>query len=227
MVSALPLFAVFSLVSAAAAARTEERAVPRFDALEVASGIRVTAEIGQQRPVRIEAGDEVLPLLDIRVVDGALRIGFKPDTRYHGGGSVDVFVQTPELRAVAASGGAIVRATFTRDREHAVQASGGAELHIKGVDAGRLSVQGSGGAVIELEGSADNLDLQMSGGTQLHGSKLSLKDVAVQASGGSQAEIRAEGRIRGSLSGGSELHVRGGAKAQVAASGGSSVEVEE
>ena len=227
MARALPFFAALSLVSAAAAARTEERAVPRFDALEVASGIRVTAEIGQLRPVRIEADDEALQLLDIKVVDGALRIGFKPDTHYHGGGSVNVQVQTPELKAVAASGGAIVRAAMTRDREHAVQASGGSELHIKGVDASRLSIQGSGGAVIEIEGSADSLNLEISGGTQIHGARLSLKDVVVQASGGSQADLRAEGKIRGALSGGSELHVRGRAKAQVAASGGSSVNLED
>jgi hypothetical protein len=227
MPRAARLIAAFSLVSAAAFARTEERAVPQFDALEVASGIRVTAEIGQLRPVRIEADDDVLPLLDIRVVDGALRIGFKPDTRFHGDRRVSVAVQTPELRSVAASGGSMVRATFTRGRDHAIQASGGSELHIRGVDASRLSIQGSGGSILEIEGSADSLDLQMSGGTRLHGRNLALKDILVQASRGSQADLRAEGRIRGSLSGGSGLHVRGGAKSQVAASGGSSVDVED
>ena len=220
-------FAALFLLSAAAYARTEERAVPQFDALEVASGIKATAEIGPLRPVRIDADDDVLPLLDIRVVDGALRIGFKPNSHYDGERRVSVSVQTPELRSVSASGGSEVRATFTRGRDHSVQASGGSVLRLRGVDASHLSIQASGGSVMEIEGSADNLDLQMSGGTQLHGRNLSLKDVTVQASGGSQADFRADGKIRGSLSGGSELHVRGRAKTQVAATGGSSVDVED
>lgn len=221
------LFATVSLVSAAAFARTEERDVPDFDGLQVASGIRATVEIGPRRPVRVEADDEILPLLEIRVEDGALRVGFKPDTRFHGEHRVSVSIQTPRLRAVAASGGSVVRATMTRAEESALEASGGSELHLRGVDANHLAIQGSGGSVVEVDGRAATLDLQISGGTRLLGPNLCLKDVVVQASGGSQGELRADGRIRGSLSGGSELHVRGGAKAKVAASGGSAVEIED
>jgi len=64
-------------------------------------------------------------------------------------------------------------------------------------------------------------------GTRMHGRELAVKDVDVHASGGSEGDLRASGRIRGSLSGGSEMHVRGGARASVATSGGSSVEVED
>ena len=222
------LFATVSLVSAAALARTEERDVPEFDAVQIASGIRATVEIGPRRPVRVEADDDVLPLLEIRVVDGALRVGFKPETNLRGNhGTVSVSIQTPQLHSVGASGGSVVRATMSRGEESALQASGGGELHIRGVDANHLDVQGSGGSVVEIQGRAATLDLELSGGARLLGRNLSLKDVTVQASGGSVGELRADGRIRGSLSGGSGLHVRGGAKAKVAASGGSSVEIED
>src|SRR5438105_2637947 len=108
--------AIVSL-SSAALARAEERNVPDFNAVNVASGIRLTVELGPRKPVHVKAADDVLDL--------------------------------------------------------------------------------------------------------------SVKDVDLQASGGSEGELRANGRIRGSLSGGSELHVRGGAKAKVATSGGSSVEIED
>jgi hypothetical protein len=221
------LIAVLSLVSTAAFARAEERSVPEFDALDVASGIRVTVEIGPRKPVRVEADDETLSLVETRVEDGALHIGFKPHGSWSGEHRVQVSVQTPQLRAVSASGGAIVRATFNRAGETAIEASGGSDVRARGIDAGRLSLHASGGSVFTLQGSADALRLDLSGGSQLHGSDLSVKDVDVNASGGSQGELRANGRIRGSLSGGSELHVRGGARAKVATSGGSSVEVED
>ena len=219
--------AVVSLSSTAALARAEERNVPEFNAVDVASGIRATVEIGPRRPVRVEAKDDVLDLVETRVEDGALHIGFKPHSRWKGESRVTVTIQTPDLRAIGASGGAIVRATFTRADESAIEVSGGSEIRARGIDTARLSVHGSGGAQLDVQGRADSLDLQISGGTRLHGRDLSVKDVDLQASGGSEGDLRANGRIRGSLSGGSELHVRGGAKARVATSGGSSVEIED
>ena len=220
------LIAALSLVSAAAFARTEDRDVPEFDALSVASGIRATVELGP-RSVRVDADDDVLSLVETRVEDGTLQVRFKPHSHLHGDHRVAVTIRTPRLRAVAASGGSFVRATFTRAGQAAIEASGGSELHLRGLDAERLTVQGSGGSILELAGRAGTLDLQMSGGTRLLGHDLSVKDVSLQASGGSQGEVRADGRIRGSLSGGSELHVRGAARATVATSGGSSVEVDD
>src|SRR3989442_188185 len=101
-------------------------------------------------------------------------------------------------------------AALARADESAIEASGGSEIRARGIDAARLSVHGSGGAQLDVQGRADSLDLQMSGGTRLHGRDLSVKDVDLQASGGSEGDLRANGRIRGSLSGGSELHMRGG-----------------
>ena len=222
------LFATLSLLSAAAFAGAEDRDVPEFDAVQIESGIRAAVEIGPRKPVHVEADDDVLPRLDIRVEHGTLRVGFKRGTNLRGNHRpVSVSIQTPQLRSLGASGGAVVRATMTRAEESALEASGGGELHVKGVDANHLEIEASGGSVVEVQGRAATLDLQMSGGARLLGRNLSLKDVVVQASGGSEGELRADGRIRGNLSGGSGLHVRGGAKAKVLASGGSSMDVED
>ena len=220
-------FTVASLISVAAFARGEDREVPAFHSVEIASGIHATVEIGQRKPVHLEADAEILRLVETRVENGKLRVGFRPHATWSGDREVSIAIQTPELRALGASGGAVVRATFSRAAETGIQASGGSEIRARGVDAADLSIQGSGGSQLDVQGRADSLDLQMSGGTRLHGNDLSVKDVSVQASGGSEGELRASGRIRGALSGGSELHVRGGARAKVATSGGSAVEVED
>jgi len=223
----LALAAAVCLASTAALARAEDRPVPEFDAVYVASGIRATVEIGPRRPVRVEADDDVLALFEMTVEDRTLHLGFKPNARWSGDRSVTVTIQTPELKAVGASGGSRVRATFSRGGESGIEASGGSEVRARGIDAARFSLHGSGGSIFHLQGAADALELRLSGGSQVHGSDLSVKDIDVQASGGSGGEIRANGRIRGNLSGGSELHVRGGARAKVATSGGSSIDVDD
>jgi hypothetical protein len=216
-------FLIAALFSAGAFASSEDRSVPAFSAVAVSSGMRATIEIGPQKPVHIEADAETLALLETTVEDGTLKIGFARNHWMHGDHSVKITIQTPRLESVAASGGSIVRATFTRANESAIQASGGSEVTAKGVDAGTLNVQGSGGSVLHVAGGSDALDLQLSGGSQLHGRDFSTRDASIQGSGGSEAELKATGKITGSLSGGSQLHAIGGARTRVATSGGSQV----
>lgn len=211
--------------STAALADTQDREVPAFSAVQVASGIRATIEIGRRKPVRLDGDSEVLALVETVVEDGALQVRFKPHTSFsgHGDHPVKATIQTPELHSVGASGGSIVRAAFTRSDRSSIQASGGSEITARGVDASRISVQGSGGSILEVSGSCDEVDLQLSGGSQLHGRDFSARNADVAGSGGSQAELKASGSIRGALSGGSQLDVKGGASTRVATSGGSEV----
>jgi hypothetical protein len=216
-------FVLAALLSSAALAKSEDRSVPSFSSVHVSAGMRATIEIGPQKPVHIEADESVLGLIETVVEDGALNIRFKPHTSWTGDHSVRITIQTPQLHAVSASGGSIVKAAFTRSDTGAVQASGGSEITVRDLDAGSVSVQASGGSIVRLAGSSDDLELQLSGGSQMHGRDFSTRDVDVQGSGGSQAEFKATGKIRGGLSGGSQLHVAGGASTRVATSGGSEV----
>ena len=227
MSARVAVLAAVSLVSVAAPARTQDRDVGDFSAVHVASGIHATVDVGPRRPVRIDADDDILPLVDVRIEGDELHVGFKPNTHWTGDRRVNVSIQTPQLRAIAASGGSEIRATLTRGNDAEVDASGGSVIKVRGVDAARLHVQASGGSVLEVAGTADALDLQLSGGSQLHGRDLTLKDVNVQASGGSEAQVRAEGRVRGNLSGGSRVHVRGRASSRVSTSGGSEVSFDD
>jgi putative autotransporter adhesin-like protein len=216
-----------SLLSAAALARTQEQKTGEFSSVHVAAGIHAQVEVAGETSVRIDADDEVMPFVDVHVEGSELYVGFKRHSSFHGEHTVKATIRTPQLKSVSGSGGSEVRATFSRGNDVEVQASGGSHLHVGGVDAARLRLSGSGGSVLDVSGSADTLDLQLSGGSQLHGRDLSVKDVSVQASGGSQGDLRADGRIRGSLSGGSELHVRGHASSRVATSGGSELSVDD
>jgi hypothetical protein len=215
------------LLSTAAMARSEDRDVPSFDAVHIASGMHATVTIGPRRPVHIEADDESLSRLVTEVEDGELKVHFKEGSWFHGEQHVRLTIQTPSLRAVGASGGSVVKAELTRADRSDLQASGGSEIHARGVDAARLDLQASGGSILTVSGRADEMQLQLSGGSQLHGRGLEVRDLDVQGSGGSEAELTATGKIRGGLSGGSQIHAKGGARTRVSTSGGSQVDVDD
>ena len=50
-------FALILLASTTAAARSEDRNLPEFEAVQIAAGIRATVELGNVRSVRVEAED--------------------------------------------------------------------------------------------------------------------------------------------------------------------------
>lgn len=220
-------FSFCCAVSSAALAASQDRDVPAFDSIHVASGIRAAVTVGPQKPVHIEADEDVLGTVETRVENRTLHIGFKPNSHLRNTGEVTVTAQTPELHAVAGSGGAIVRASLTKTNESSLAANGGAEIRVRGVDARSLVAKASGGSILQVAGRADKVELNLSGGSHFDGPQLEARDVEVHGSGGAQAELRATGNVRGGLSGGSEMHVRGGARASVATSGGSEVSVEE
>jgi len=214
---------VLALVSTAAVARGEDRDVPAFSAVHISAGMKANIDIGPRRPVHIEADEETLRLIETVVEGDTLEVRFKSHAFWHGEHNVRLTIQTPELRGVGASGGSIVRAVFSRGQRSEVEASGGSEITARGVDATELDAQASGGSILTIDGSADRVTVQLSGGSQLHGRDFSARDANVHGSGGSQAELKASGKLRGSLSGGSQLHVTGGASTNVATSGGSEV----
>jgi len=206
----------------------QTREVPAFHAVSVASGIHATIAIGPQRPLELQGDERTLQLVETTVEDGELRIGFKRHSwRNWSSHEVHVSIQTPELRAVGASGGSDIRGEMTAAPETEIAASGGGEVHVRGIDAESLRISGSGGAVIEVTGRAGQAEIEMSGGTEVKGAALSVRNVRIDGSGGSEADLRADGRISGSLSGGSELHIRGNARSRVATSGGSSVDFDD
>ncbi|HYZ90214.1 MAG TPA: DUF2807 domain-containing protein [Myxococcales bacterium] len=215
------------LVSGAAFAASQDRDVPAFDSIHVASGIRASVTIGPQKALHVEAADDVLPLVETLVEDRTLHIGFKPHSILRSTGEVTVTAQTPELHAVAGSGGAMVKASLTRASESALAASGGSEIHVRGVDARKLVAKASGGSVLQVAGRAEEVELRLSGGSHFDGPQLEAHDVDVEGSGGAVAELRATRNVSGGLSGGSEMHVRGGARASVRTSGGSEVSVHD
>jgi hypothetical protein len=220
-------FLAVLVVSPALFAASQDRSVPAFNAVHISSGMRAKIEIGPRRPIHLEASEELLSQLETVVEDGQLRIQFKRDmVRWHEGDEVRITIQTPELRALGASGGAIVDATFTRSDRSRIEASGGSELHVRGVDAAGLKIHASGGSVVDVEGNADSLDAQLSGGSHLVGKELAVRELEVEGSGGSVGEIRASDVVRGALSGGSRIHVRGRPRTKVVSSGGSGVDVD-
>jgi hypothetical protein len=201
--------------------------VPDFQGVAVSHGIRAEVKPGT-KSVRLEGRDEDLTRVKVVVKDGVLRTEVERNPIFSRGlKDVRLYVTSPRVESVTASGGSHVNAQATRVDDFKVASSGGSEITVKGVDSKKLEAAVSGGGELKLEGRATTLDVQASGGSVIEARDVSVESLEVQASGGSRVEARPSKSITGELSGGSTVKAsKRPERAEVSTSGGSQVRYE-
>jgi putative autotransporter adhesin-like protein len=210
------------------AAKAGQLEVPDFRGVAVGYGIRAEVKPGP-KSVRLEGSKDDLARVKLEVKDGVLTTQVEKSSSFFNKGlkNVRLYVTSPRVESVAASGGADVDAEATRVDTFEVAASGGAEVDVIKVDSKNLQAAASGGSELSLEGSAGELKITGSGGSVIEADKLRTESLQVTASGGTRIEASPERSIQGNLSGGSTVKAgKKPASVQVNSSGGSQVQYE-
>jgi hypothetical protein len=211
-----------------AAAKGSAIEVPDFRGVAVSHGIHAEVKPGP-KSVRLEGNKDDLARVKLEVKDGVLTTQVEKSSMFFNKGlkNVRLYVTSPRVESVAASGGSDVDAEATRVDTFEVAASGGAEVELSKVDSQKLQVAASGGSELTLEGRASELKITGSGGSVIQAGKVQSESLQVTASGGTRIEASPERSIQGALSGGSTVKAaRKPASVQVNSSGGSQVQYE-
>ncbi len=217
----------FAQTSGNGVSREEAREVPDFSGVAVGHGLRAEVKVGP-KSVRISGDENLLALVRTEVVDGTLKVSLERNRRVRTSSGLRVFISSPQVTSVGASGGARVDAEVTATPAFSAGASGGAHLKVRGVDARALEVDASGGSEVTVWGRAETMEADASGGSEIHGRELTLRALEVDASGGSRVEANPSERLEAELSGGSTVSVDSEpAQREVSSSGGSRVVVRQ
>lgn len=220
------LVSVPALAQDAAKGNTIE--VPDFRGVAVSHGIRAEVKVGP-KSVRLEGNKDDLARVKLEVKDGVLTTQVEKSSMFSSKGLKDVrlYVTSPRVESVAASGGSDVDAEATRVDTFEVAASGGSEVDVTKVDSQKFVAAASGGSELNLEGRAGELKIVGSGGSIIEANKLRTESLHVTASGGTRVENSPERSIEGLMSGGSMVKAsKKPASVQVNSSGGSQVQYE-
>ncbi len=186
---------------------TEERPVDAFTDLVVEGGlpVDVTVEPGGAYSMTVTIDNNLIDMVEHETVDGVLTVRATEPFRQSRRASIALV--TPELRSVAASGGADVAITGVYGEEFSVRASGGADVAAAG-EVTLLVVEASGGADPRLRDLlAERAEVTASGGAEVH----LYASVSLEGSASGGADIRVYGNpgdVRVETSGGGEVDVR-------------------
>lgn len=209
------------------AVRTEERAVPGFQAIELTGPIHLVVRQGTREAVAVRTDDNLLRSIETRVVIQAgvptLEIGLRPEANRATRGDITVTVDVVSLAGIAASGSGEVVCDGLKapSLQLTLTGSGGARLRQLEVVELRLKTSGSG--LAELAGRADKLAVSMDGSSQVKARQLAVRDASVSISGGGNASVNALRTLSVSIAGSGGVRYSGNPTLSRAIAGSGSV----
>lgn len=199
---------------------SENRAVDAFDRIAVSGDFDVRIAVGTATGLRLQGDDNLLPLLETRVVDGTLRIRserpLRPKRR------ILIEIGTPSLAGVESSGSSGVRVTGVRSPVFDADVSGSGNLHADG-SFGRLSTSVSGSGTVTGEGTAETIDVDVSGSGDVNLLAVRARSGVIDGSGSADVTVHVTERLVVSVSGSGDVRYAGDPTVDASTSGSARV----
>jgi hypothetical protein len=195
-------------------------------ALEGSHDVIVT--VGGAPSVRAEGDADAIERLDIRVENGALKIGSRRSDGWFSrhSGHVTVHVTAPALNGASIGGSGDMRIDRVQAAAFDASIGGSGDMQIGALRAGRaeFSIAGSGG--IRAAGSADDADISIAGSGSVSGEGFETKRADVSIVGSGDVTLRATEAVDASIMGSGDVTVHGSARCSVSKMGSGDVHCE-
>ena len=185
---------------------SEERNVEGFNSVSTSAGINLYIEQTGAESLRIEAEDNIIPLIITEVSNDSLKISYK--NVIFGGIStrrpVNIFLTVKDLNEIRLSSGANLESKPLKTEKLSVNLSSGANGDMI-IDAKELEVRLSSGANLNISGEAGMQDIVLSSGVNYDAEKLISSDAKVSVSSGAVATINVDDELEVSISSGGSV----------------------
>jgi len=188
----------------------ETRNVSGFTAIEVDYPAQVVVTQGAKESVKVEAEDNLLPGLQTRVQNDALRIFYKAGDEYiRPTKPVKITIVVKELKDIEfTSAGELVVNKVTTDNLE-ISVSGAGDLKVNDLAVKKFSVDLSGAGSMAATGKADDFDLNISGFGSFNGKELHNKTARVNLSGAGSATVWVDDTLNATISGAGSVNYYG------------------
>lgn len=211
-----------------------------FDQIRVGTSGVLYLQQGDAFSLKVEADDNILPVLDIRVEKGVLSLRTTPEVSRLQYETLIYYVTVPALSALEISGSADVRAEdFTADALRiningsgnvtfvnldvetlSARLSGSGDLILPAVSAKDILAEVNDSGQMEIGGVADSLVVKTSGSGDLLAEKLQTTTAEVAVNGSGNASLWAVERLDVSINGSGDVQYFGSPQVSERISGG-------
>ena len=193
--------------------KSEDRSVSGFDSVSVSSGMNLFLKQGNSESLKIEAEDNILPMILTAVKNGRLEIKYK--NFLIGGLSlhkpINIYLTVKNLKEIDISSGVRIESEEIKSESLKIDLSSGAEGNMI-IISQKLVVKLSSGSKLEISGQADNQDIDLGSGGVYSAKDLVSKTAVIHASSDSNAVVNASENLDVEISSGATVQYAGSPK---------------
>ena len=202
----------------------QKRETAVFTGVEAGGAFEVEIKTGPITLVTVESDDNIFPYIKTEVVEGVLEISNKRK-RSFGNAHVKVFITTPTLNFIKASGAAKIMSVDEIKNVDRIKIELSGAANIKAiVNAPDIQINASGASHIELTGRTRNFNAKASGSSAVKCSSLQSENAQIAASGASTIHTHASVKIEATASGAATIYHLGTNNIKQKISGAASIQ---
>jgi hypothetical protein len=188
--------------NASAQSKEQTREVSGFTSIASGGPFNVQVKLDGTESLKIEADADIMDLIETKVTNGTLKIGFKDHQSFHHNThQIDVYVTAKSLSALtnAGSGSIKVEGTISTANFKAVlSGSGNITTAVKSDD---LHAVISGSGSMKLSGNTGDADFVVTGSGQINGKEMKTATTRVAITGSGDVYIEADKTISAHITG--------------------------
>lgn len=188
---------------------TQDVAVSGFDRVLMASIGELTITQGETESLRIEAEDNILPVLESTVSNGQLTLSVQSNAAINSRKGIHYTLVVKDLSELELAGMGDVTFDGLTTGSLKLNLSGSGDLKLTGVQAADVRVTLNGMGSVVLSGQADSLDLNVKGSGDIDAGELAVKDARISIAGMGSATVWAADTLNAEISGSGNLKYYG------------------
>jgi len=192
---------------------SEDRSVSGFSSVSISSGMNLYLKQDDTESLRIEAEDNILPMIITKVDNGKLEIKYR--NLIIGGLNlnepINVYLIVKDLKELHVSSGVRIESEEIKSDSLKIDLSSGADGKMI-ISSQNLSVNISSGSRLEISGQTVSQDIDLGSGGEYSAGELMSKTVVIHASSGSNAVVNASDNLDVNISSGATVQYTGSPK---------------
>lgn len=178
-VAACKLGHLGSAVTGSGVRKTEKRDLAAFKAIDMEGAVEVQANCQKPQSFEIEGDDNILPLIQVDVRDGVLRIRTERSYNSHAGVVVRVNVTNLE----------------------SVKATGAGKFRIQDLKNDNFEVRSTGASTVTVSGETKNVEIRSTGAGSIDAHNLHAQKANVSSTGAARVDVFATEQLDATVSG--------------------------
>jgi len=181
---------------------SETRPVSGFTQISIDGSGDAQITQGDTESLKIEAEDNILPLVTSEVVGGKLVLGLKPMTSISTTRTIHYTITVKDLSALALNGSGNVSAGALKSTSMALNLNGSGDISLASLEGSSLSVSGNGSGNFSINaGKIDNQSIQLFGSGSIQAANLESQTASVTIAGSGSASLWVKGSLNVSIGG--------------------------